>query len=164
MTLGPYSRSCRTASIRSGIAGGLAGELVSPFQLHADSSPGTQRYAMPKNDVLSGNESEAIALRHGSNEERHFRQRELRADADARTAAERQIREARSGRTALPRKPFRIEAIGIVPQCTMAVHHPGQNGNFGPFRDVATADLIFRARCAAREHGRRRIKPHRLVD
>jgi len=28
MTLGPYSRSCRTASIRSGIAGGLAGELV----------------------------------------------------------------------------------------------------------------------------------------
>ena len=27
MTLGPYSRSCRTASIRSGIAGGLAGEL-----------------------------------------------------------------------------------------------------------------------------------------
>jgi hypothetical protein len=27
MTLWPYSRSCRTASIRSGIAGGLAGEL-----------------------------------------------------------------------------------------------------------------------------------------
>src|SRR5262249_12137077 len=27
MTLGPYSRSCRTAFIRSGIAGGLAGEL-----------------------------------------------------------------------------------------------------------------------------------------
>jgi hypothetical protein len=28
MTLRPNSRSCRTASIRSGIAGGLAGELV----------------------------------------------------------------------------------------------------------------------------------------
>ena len=27
MILRPYSRSCRTASIRSGIAGGLAGEL-----------------------------------------------------------------------------------------------------------------------------------------
>jgi hypothetical protein len=29
MILRSYSRSCRTASIRSGIAGGLAGELVS---------------------------------------------------------------------------------------------------------------------------------------
>ena len=29
MTSWPYSRSCRTASIRSGIAGGLAGELRS---------------------------------------------------------------------------------------------------------------------------------------
>ena len=28
MTLGSYSRSCRTAFIRSGIAGGLAGELA----------------------------------------------------------------------------------------------------------------------------------------
>jgi hypothetical protein len=27
MILRPYSRSCRTASIRSGIAGGLAGEV-----------------------------------------------------------------------------------------------------------------------------------------
>ena len=33
MTLGPYSRSCRTASIRSGIAGGLAGELGPPIVL-----------------------------------------------------------------------------------------------------------------------------------
>src|SRR5262245_20542600 len=33
MILRPYSRSCRTASIRSGIAGGLAGKLARAFQL-----------------------------------------------------------------------------------------------------------------------------------
>jgi transposase len=32
MTSRPYSRSCRTASIRSGIAGGLAGELEREFE------------------------------------------------------------------------------------------------------------------------------------
>jgi len=31
MTSWPYSRSCRTASIRSGRAGGLAGELVAAW-------------------------------------------------------------------------------------------------------------------------------------
>jgi hypothetical protein len=39
MTSWPYSRSCRTASIRSGRAGGLAGEL--PHLLANEASPQT---------------------------------------------------------------------------------------------------------------------------
>jgi hypothetical protein len=38
---------------------------------------------MHKHDVLSGHEPQPVALRHGSDEERNFRQRQLCADADA---------------------------------------------------------------------------------
>jgi hypothetical protein len=80
----------------------LALALVSPLQPHADSITGTQRNAMQKHDVLSGDEFEPIALRHGSDEEQNLCQRKLGADADARTGAERQIGEARPRRASLP--------------------------------------------------------------
>ena len=45
MILRPYSRSCRTASIRSGIAGGLAGELFF-LQLFAGALISSARVAL----------------------------------------------------------------------------------------------------------------------
>jgi hypothetical protein len=70
--------------------------LGSALKLHADSVAGALRHTMRENDVLLGDEFQPVALRHSGDEERNLRQRQLRANADARTAPKRQIGEARS--------------------------------------------------------------------
>ncbi len=55
---------------------------------------------MQKEDILLRDEFQAIALRHGGDEQRNFGQRQLRADANTRAAAERQIGKARPRRAA----------------------------------------------------------------
>ena len=55
MTLGSYSRSCRTAFIRSGIAGGLAGELARAVYEFEQSNDLLPRYLLRPHSERPGN-------------------------------------------------------------------------------------------------------------
>src|SRR5262245_38084496 len=65
----------------------------------------TERHELPRDDVLSWLQRQPAALRDRCDDQPRFHHREAVADADARTAAKRQIRVARDAFVPAAREP-----------------------------------------------------------
>src|SRR6476619_1681870 len=91
-------------------------QILPPLQQHAQAVAGAKRNQALRLYGKAGLQSQPVTLRNGRKNERCFCHRESGTDADARAAAERNIRKARTLGGALRRKTLGVEAIGILPE------------------------------------------------
>ena len=83
-----------------------------------------------------------VTLSDGRENERGFGHGERRPDANARAAAERNIRKARPLGGALGRETLRIETVWIFPERRLAVQQPRYNQHLGARRNALAQDFI----------------------
>src|SRR5260370_12362889 len=80
---------------------------------------------------MDGVEAEPIALSDRRENQHGFGHRERHADADPRPGAERDIREAVPRGALLRRKPLRIEALRLAPECRLSMQQPWRDEDGG---------------------------------
>src|SRR6185436_1550705 len=104
-----------------------------------------------------------VTARDGRDDQLRFDHRELAADAAARTAAERDVGEARARRFSLGGEPIRIEALGIGPQPGAAVNDERDQEDERSLAHAVAADFVIGDRLP-REAPRRWVQPERFLD
>src|SRR5262245_25813921 len=108
---------------------------------HPDVVLRAEGHELPRNDVLPWLQRQPRALRDRCDDQPRFHHREAVADADARTAAKRQIRVARDAFVPAAREPLRVEALGILEEPPVALNRVGVDGDEASFGDNVAADL-----------------------
>ena len=106
--------------------------------------------------------SDAKRLHQSGEHKRRLRHRELRAYADARTRAKRQVRKARRGRSG-GEKARRVEGVRIAPEAAVTVQNPRRDHHQGAARDFEIASAVGPDRNPDQSEGRR-VKPQRFAD
>ncbi len=116
-----------------------------------------------RDDRVIGHQLKPPLLRDGGHQQHQLHPRERLADALTRTAAEREVREARQPRLELgcPSIGIKVLRVGVVPR--IAVHDPLAHYDDGARWHVVAVDAVLVDGAAPDEPGRR-IQAHRLGD
>src|SRR5207302_621395 len=96
---------------------------LAPLQRHATAMFRPERDERLRNDGMAGHETQRPLLCYRRDNQDQFHPRERLADALARTAAERKVRELRQRRLELRRPAVGIETIGARVKPRVAVRH-----------------------------------------
>lgn len=155
----------RAAALQKGSREGGFGLGSAGFDADGEAVAGAEGDGEKRNDGRLGEQSEAVTLGDGGEEERCFHHREPGTDAHARAPAKGEIREARdaAGANRVDAPTLRIEAQRVWEETGVTLREPLEKEDVRAFADAVAAEIeILEGTAADAPGGRKKAK--RFLD